>query len=139
LTLSVRSFHVPPTPGHDSLAAEAAVGADLSADARHFGRERAQLLDHRVQRLFEKQDLAADVDRIFFDKSPLAMAVATSAMFRTCAVRLLAMKLTLRSSPSSAGDTRHLAWPPNLPSVPTFARHARDFGRKARSADRPSC
>ena len=31
---------------------------------------------------------------ICFDKSPLAMAVATSAMFRTCAVRFDAMKLT---------------------------------------------
>jgi hypothetical protein len=32
---------------------------------------------------------------IFFDKSPLAIAVATSAMLRTCAVKFDAMKLTL--------------------------------------------
>ena len=32
---------------------------------------------------------------IFFDRSPRAMAVATCAMLRTCAVRLLAMKFTL--------------------------------------------
>jgi hypothetical protein len=31
---------------------------------------------------------------IFFDRSPVAMAVATSAMLRTCVVRLLAMELT---------------------------------------------
>ena len=57
---------------------------------------------------------------IFFDRSPLAMAVATSAMLRTCPVRLEAMKLTLsvRSFhvPPTPGTT---AWPPSLPSVPT--------------------
>ncbi len=40
----------------DGLAAEAAVGADLARDARHLGRERAELLDHRVQRFLEQQD-----------------------------------------------------------------------------------
>ena len=57
---------------------------------------------------------------IFLDRSPLAMAVATSAMFRTCAVRLLAMKLTLSvrsfQVPATPGTC---AWPPSLPSVPT--------------------
>ena len=47
---------------HDGLAAEAAFGADLAGDARHLGGERAQLLDHRVQRFLEQQDLAAHVD-----------------------------------------------------------------------------
>ena len=32
---------------------------------------------------------------IFFDRSPLATAVVTSAMLRTCAVRLPAMEFTL--------------------------------------------
>ena len=57
---------------------------------------------------------------IFLERSPLAIAVATSAMLRTCAVRLLAMKLTLsvRSFhvPATPGTC---AWPPSLPSVPT--------------------
>ena len=57
---------------------------------------------------------------IFLDRSPLAMAVATSAMLRTCAVRLLAMKLTLSvrsfQVPATPGTW---AWPPSLPSVPT--------------------
>ena len=38
LTLSVRSFHVPATPGHLRLAAELALGADLARDARHLAR-----------------------------------------------------------------------------------------------------
>jgi hypothetical protein len=57
---------------------------------------------------------------ILRERSPLAIAVATSAMFRTWPVRLLAMKLTLsvRSFhvPPTPGTC---ACPPSLPSVPT--------------------
>ena len=57
---------------------------------------------------------------IFFDKSPPAMAVATSAILRTCAVKLPAMKFTLSVKsfqvPATPGTA---AWPPSLPSVPT--------------------
>ena len=48
--------------GHHGLAAEPAVGADFARHARHFGGERAQLLDHRVKRVLEQQHLAAHVD-----------------------------------------------------------------------------
>src|SRR5207247_688527 len=44
------------------LAAELAFGADLAGNAGDFGRERIQLIDHRVDRFFELQDLAADID-----------------------------------------------------------------------------
>ena len=48
------------------------------------------------------------------------MAVATSAMLRTCAVRLLAMKLTLSVRSFHVPATPcTCAWPPSLPSVPT--------------------
>ena len=48
--------------GHDGLAAELALGADLARHARHFGGEGAQLVDHRVDGFLELQDLAAHVD-----------------------------------------------------------------------------
>ena len=48
--------------GHDRLAAELAVGADLAGDARHLRGEGAELVDHRVDGFLELQDLAADVD-----------------------------------------------------------------------------
>ena len=44
------------------LAAELALGADLARDARDLGGERAQLVDHRVDRVLELGDLAAGVD-----------------------------------------------------------------------------
>ena len=58
---------------------------------------------------------------IFFDRSPLATAVVTSAMLRTCAVRLEAIELTLsvRSFQTPPDTPFTSAWPPSLPSVPT--------------------
>ena len=57
---------------------------------------------------------------IFFDRSPFATAIVTSAMLRTWAVRFDAIELTLsvRSfhTPVTSGTC---AWPPSLPSVPT--------------------
>ena len=57
---------------------------------------------------------------IFLERSPEAMAVATSAMLRTWAVRLPAMELTesVRSFQVPATPST-LAWPPRRPSVPT--------------------
>ncbi len=57
---------------------------------------------------------------ILRDKSPLATAVVTSAMLRTCVVRLAAMEFTLsvRSFQVPATPLTS-AWPPSLPSVPT--------------------
>ncbi len=57
---------------------------------------------------------------IFFDRSPLATALVTSAMLRTWPVKLLAIKLTLsvRSFQVPATPST-LACPPSLPSVPT--------------------
>ena len=57
---------------------------------------------------------------IFFDRSPRATAVVTSAMLRTWSVRLPHMAFTesVRSFqvPATPGT---MAWPPSLPSVPT--------------------
>ena len=57
---------------------------------------------------------------IFFERSPLATAIVTLAILRTCAVKLLAMELTFRvrscQTPVTSGTS---AWPPSFPSVPT--------------------
>ena len=57
---------------------------------------------------------------IFLERSPFATAVVTSAMFRTCEVRLPAIEFTLsvRSFHTPATPFT-LAWPPSFPSVPT--------------------
>ncbi len=57
---------------------------------------------------------------IFFERSPLATAVVTSAMFRTWLVKLEAMKFTLSVRSFQVPDTPLTsAWPPSFPSVPT--------------------
>ena len=57
---------------------------------------------------------------ILLDRSPVATAVATSAMLRTWAVRLPAIRFTfsVRSFQTPATPFTS-AWPPSLPSVPT--------------------
>ncbi len=48
---------------HARLAAEFAFRTDFARHARHFGCERAELVHHRVDRVFELEELAAHVDR----------------------------------------------------------------------------
>ena len=77
---------------HVGLHAERAFGADQAGDAGHLGGEPVELVDRGVDRVLEREDLAARVDaRSCCDRSPSAMAVTTSAMLRTWTVRLSAM------------------------------------------------
>src|SRR5690606_10596313 len=46
---------------HLGLSAEPAFGAYLASDARHFGGERVELVHHRVDGVFELEDLSADL------------------------------------------------------------------------------
>ena len=71
LTLSVRSFQVPATPFTLRLAAELAFGADLARHAGHFGGERGELLDHRVDDLADAQELAAQRTAVDLDRHRL--------------------------------------------------------------------
>ena len=45
------------------LTAEPSFGADFARDARHLAGERVELIDHRVDRVFQLENLAAHVDR----------------------------------------------------------------------------
>ena len=68
---------------------------------------------------------------IFFDKSPWATAVATSAMLRTCPVRLLAMEFTLSvRCCQGTGDALHLRLAAQLAFGADLARHARHLRRQ---------
>ena len=56
----------------------------------------------------------------FFERSPFATAVVTSAMFRTCPVRFEAIWLTESVRSFQVPETPLTrACPPSLPSVPT--------------------
>ena len=119
-TLSVRSFQVPATPFTFGLSAELAFRPHFAGHACHFGGERAELIDHRVDGVFQLEDFALHIDGDLLGKSPLATAVVTSAMLRTWPVRLPAMKFTLSVRSFHVPATpRTSACPPSLPSVPT--------------------
>ena len=74
---------------------------------------------------------------IFFERSPLATAVVTSAMLRTWPVRFAAMRLTLSVRSFQVPATPFtLAWPPSLPSEPTSrATRVTSRGEGAELAD----
>ena len=51
--------------GHVGAAAEFAFGSDFTGDAEYFRCESIQLIDHRVDRVFELEDFAFNVHRDF--------------------------------------------------------------------------
>ena len=120
-TLSVRSFHVPATPGTCGLAAELAFGADfacatrVTSEANEFSWSTIVLMVSLSSRISPRTSTV-----ILRLKSPRATAVVTCAMLRTWSVRLPHMALTesVKSFhvPATPGT---MAWPPSLPSVPT--------------------
>ena len=120
LTESVRSFQVPATPctsawppSLPSVPTSRATRVTSAANERSWS-----TIVLIVFFSSEISPLTSTV--IFFDRSPAATAVVTSAMLRTCEVRLPAMKLTesVRSFQVPATPCTS-AWPPSLPSVPT--------------------
>ena len=120
LTLSVRSFQVPATPGTiawpPSLPSVPTSRATrVTSDANERSWSTIVLMASFSCRISPRT-----LTVILRDRSPLAMAVATSAMLRTWPVRLPAIEFTLsvRSFhvPATPGTS---AWPPSLPSVPT--------------------
>ena len=119
-TLSVRSFHVPATPC-TSAWPPSLPSVPTSRATRVTSEANERSWSTIVLMVFFSSRISPFTSTvIFFDRSPLATAVVTSAMLRTWPVRLPAMKFTLsvRSFHVPATPCTS-AWPPSLPSVPT--------------------
>ena len=120
LTLSVRSFQTPPTPftcaWPPSLPSEpTSLATRVTSPANELSWSTMVLMVD-----FSSSISPFTSTVIFFDRSPLATAVVTSAMLRTWPVRLAAMRLTLSVRSFQVPATPlTLAWPPSLPSEPT--------------------
>ena len=120
LTLSVRSFQVPATPC-TSAWPPSSPSVPTSRATRVTSPAKVLSWSTMVLMVFFSSRISpATSTVIFFDRSPMATAVVTSAMLRTWAVRLPAMEFTESVSvfqvPATPGTS---AWPPSLPSVPT--------------------
>ena len=119
-TLSVKSFHVPLTPGTwawpPSLPSVPTSWATrLTSPAKRFNESTIWL---RLALSCNSSPFTLTV--IFWLKSPRATAVATLAMSRTWLVRFEAIMFTLSVSSFHTPPTLGTwAWPPSLPSVPT--------------------
>ncbi len=119
-TLSVRSFHVPATPftcawppSFPSVPTSRATR--VTSDANEPSWSTIVLIVSFSARI---SPFTSTV--IFFDRSPFATAVVTSAILRTCEVKLAAIEFTLSVRSFHVPATPFtLAWPPSLPSVPT--------------------
>ena len=81
--------------GHLRLATQLAFGANLAGHAGHLRGEAVELIDHRIDRVFQLQNLALHLDGDLAAQVAGRTAVVTSAILRTWAVRLLAIELTL--------------------------------------------
>ena len=119
-TLSVRSFHVPATPCTSAWppslpSVPTSRATRVTSDANDRSWSTIVLMVFLSSRISPRTSTV-----IFFDKSPVATAFVTSAMFRTWPVRLPAIMFTLsvRSFHVPATPCTS-AWPPSLPSVPT--------------------
>src|SRR5947209_4760154 len=134
-TLSVRSFHVPATPGTCACpprrpSVPTSRATRVTSDAKPLSWSTIVLMVSFSARI---SPFTSTV--ILRERSPRAMAVATSAMFRTWPVRLEAMKLTESISsfqiPAPPATASHLR-PPTQPVPSThLARHPRHFGGEA--------
>src|SRR5690606_20781924 len=116
---------------HLGLPAEPTFGADFAGDARHFGGERVELIDHRVDGILELEDLSADFH------GDLLGQVATR--HRGCHfgdVAHLAGQIVghqvhvVGEILPRAGDTRHLRLSAELTFGADLTRHAAHFGRE---------
>src|SRR5271166_5203122 len=120
LTVSVKSFQVPATPGTCAWP-PSLPSVPTSRATRVTSEANALSWSTIVLMVFLSSRISPFTSTvILLERSPRATAVVTSAMLRTCVVRFAARRLTLsvRSFhvPPTPG-TR--AWPPSLPSVPT--------------------
>ena len=120
LTLSVRPFQVPATPVTTAWP-PSLPSVPTSRATRVTSEAKALSWSTIVLMVFFSSRISPFTSTVILrERSPLAMAVATSAMLRTWPVRFDAIELTLsvRSFhvPATSGTS---AWPPSLPSVPT--------------------
>ncbi len=120
LTWSVRSFHVPATSGTCAWP-PSLPSVPTSRATRVTSAAKPLSWSTMVLMVFLSSRISPRTSTVILrDRSPLATAVVTSAMLRTCEVRFEAIALTesVRSFqvPATPGT---IAWPPSLPSVPT--------------------
>src|SRR5437867_186485 len=115
--------------GNGGLAAELAFGADFAGDAGDFGGERIQLIDHRVDRFFELQDLAMDVDGDFLREVAVGHGDCNFGDVADLSRQITRHEVdALGEILPNAAHVAHLRLPTELAFGADFAGDAGDFG-----------
>ena len=119
-TESVRSFHVPPMP-RTCACPPSFPSVPTSSATRVTSDENELSWSTIVLIVFFSSNISPFTSTVILrERSPFATDVVTSAMLRTCAVRLLAIWFTESVRSFHTPPTPFtVAWPPSLPSVPT--------------------
>ncbi len=120
LTLSVRSFQVPATPGTVAWP-PSRPSVPTSRATLVTSEAKPDSWSTMVLTVFFSSSISPATCTVTLrERSPLATAVVTQAMSRTCAVSRPAIMLTESVRSFQLPETpRTRAWPPSLPSVPT--------------------
>src|SRR6185503_4690866 len=114
--------------GDVGLAAQLAVTADFARDARDFGRERIELVHHRVDGVLELEDFAFDVDRDLAREIPVRDRGRDLRDVSDLAGQVRGHRVDVVGEVlPGAGDARHVRLAAQLALGADFARDARDF------------
>ena len=117
---------------HLGLAAELALGADLAGDARHFGGEAVELVDHRVDGVLQLENLALHVDRDFLGKVAVGHGGGHVGDVAHLAGEVGGHEVDVVGQIlPRAGDAAHLGLAAQLAFGADLAGHAGDFGGEA--------
>src|SRR5262249_46093203 len=107
--------------------------ADLARDPGDLGSERAKLLDHRVDRFFELQNFAANIDGDLLGKVAICDGNGDLRDVADLAGQVRCHKVhVVREVFPGAGNPEHGCLPPELAFRSDLARHASDFRSKCR-------
>ena len=133
LTLSVRSFQVPATPGTCAWP-PSLPSVPTSRATRVTSAAKALSWSTIVLMVFFSSRISPFTSTVILrDRSPRATAVVTSAMLRTCAVRLPAIEVDVVGQVlPGAGDARHLRLAAEPALGADLARDARHLAGEAR-------
>ena len=122
---------------HVGLTAELAFGADFAGHAGHFGGERAQLIDHRVDGVLQLEDFALHVDGDFLRQVAVGDGRRHVGDVAHLAGQVAGHQVdAIGQVLPGAGDAFHVGLAAELAFGADFAGHARHFrGERAELID----
>ena len=113
------------------MSAERSFRADLARDARHFRGEPSQLIHHRIDRVFQLKDFAANIDRDFLGQVALGHGRGHVGNVAHLSSEVAGHEIdAVRQILPRTGDTAHFGLSAKFSVRTNLAGHARYFRRE---------